>query len=390
MSQAPKPFSQKCAKPKKFRVNSSEVAESLAAIPCLLTAALRTGISARFISPLTMKALRAMALLCLLAKTSDAALMKTANYNNPVTRQQHFDLGKSYGGTVVHLMSGTNFAGSGVVVNNSRCVVMAAHEFENGPGGTFQDPTTENFYVRTGPNYLNNPGTSIRISQLIRHPTRTAPGVGTDSAIAILESDLPGAIPTSIAGTQPVISEVLDLVGFGDQATASVSSWSYITPTSGDIIAGKAPVDTIDSGIIKTRFLANSTQSLIYNGTPGDSGGGLFNSQRQLCGTLSQASSIAGSANTYSVNLISISPWIQQITSPYNVTPTLHIEKNANQVALKAFGSALTLNGGSWLPQKSTNLVDWVDTAEQFSGNTCSITTSEPTVFYRLRWSTVQ
>ena len=217
-----------------------------------------------------------LAALLSLVGESQAAWMKTANYNNLVTRQQHFDLGLSYAGTVVHLVWGTTVVGSAVVVNNPRCILMAAHEFENGPGGTFQDPATDNFFIRTGPNYLTNPGSSVRISQIIRHPTRTAPGVGKDVLIAILESDLPGAIPATIAPAQPAVTEILDIIGFGNQGTASVSSWGYIVPTSGDIIAGKAPVYAADSATIETRFIANSTQPLIFNATPGDSGGGLL------------------------------------------------------------------------------------------------------------------
>ena len=67
----------------------------------------------------------------------------------------------------------------------------------------------------------------MRISQIIRHPTRTAPGVGKDVVIAILESDLPGAIPATIATVQPVVAEVLDIIGFGNPGAASVSSWGY-------------------------------------------------------------------------------------------------------------------------------------------------------------------
>ena len=161
-----------------------------------------------------------LAALIPLAGESRAAWVKTANYNNPVTRQQHFDLGLSYAGTVVHLMWENNVRGSGVVVNNPRCLAMAAHEFEN--AGVFLDPTTEDFFIRTGPNYLTNPGSSVIISQIIRHPTRTAPGVGTDSVIAILESNLPGAIPATIATVEPAIGQILEMIGFGNQGTASV------------------------------------------------------------------------------------------------------------------------------------------------------------------------
>ena len=330
-----------------------------------------------------------LAVLLPLAGESQAAWMKTANYTNPVTRQQHFDLGLSYIGTVVHLMWGTTFVGSAVVVNNPRCILMAAHEFENGPGGTFQDPATDSFFIRTGPNYLNNPGSSVRISQIIRHPTRTAPGVGKDVVIAILESDLPGATPTTIAPAQPAVAEVLDIVGFGNQGTASVSSWGYIVPTSGDIIGGKAPVFAIDSATIQTKFLANSAQPLIFNSTPGDSGGGLFNSQRQLCGTISNSTTPTATASTFSVNLIAISAWIQQVTTPYDppIAPTLQMQLNAGQMTLTAVGTPVSQNGGHWILQRSGTLGTWTDVEEPFIGNVCVTPVTGPSEFYRLRWS---
>ena len=98
------------------------------------------------------------------------------------------------------------------------------------------------------------------------------------------------------------------------------------------------------------------------------------------------ASSPGNSANTYSVNLISISPWIQQVTTPYNVPPTLHLQRNGGQVALTAFNAPISQDAGQWIAQKSTNLVDWADTVEPFVWNKCVISTSQSHEFYKLRW----
>lgn len=325
-----------------------------------------------------------VASMALLAGQSKGAWMKAANYDNLTTRQQHFDLGLSYAGTVVHTMWDTTWRGSGVVVNNPRCIVMSAHQFEN--AGAFLDPAIQNLFVRVGTNYLTNPGSSVRISQIIRHPTRTAPGVGLDVVIAILESDLPWAIPTTIATVQPSVNDVMDIVGFGNQGKSSISSWGYIIPTSGDIIGGKAPVYANDAATIETEFLANSSQPLIFNATPGDSGGGLFNAQRQLCGTLSQISTPSNSAGTYSVDLISIAPWIRGITAPYNLAPTLQIQKNGNQITLKAWNAPIATSAGNWVLDKGNILGDWLPAGVPFIGNTCVLSTSEPREFYRLRF----
>jgi|GEM_PF-2470081 len=143
----------------------------------------------------------------------------------------------------------------------------------------------------------------------------------------ILEAELPGAVPASVATQTPLVGEILQLIGYGIPAIASFTSWGYLDAT-GDIIGGRAPVNTIDSVTIKTRFAINSSTPLIFNGTPGHSGGGVFNSQRQLCGTMTNASIPSTSANTYSVNLTSAfnRTWIQDVSTPYDPSPELSIE----------------------------------------------------------------
>lgn len=349
----------------RFPTSSAEFASSFAKLIALVIGAL-------------------ISLQLLFVAETKGAWMKAANYDNPVTRQQHFDLGLSYAGMVVHTMWDSTWRGSGVVGNNPRCIIMSAHQFEN--AGVFLDPAVQNLYVRSGTNYLNNPGTSVRISQIIRHPTRTAPGVRTDSVIAILESDLPGAIPAAIAVARPTVNDVLDIIGFGNQGKAWIGGWGYIIPTSGDIIGGKAPVYALDGVQIQTKFLANSAQPLIFNATPGDSGGGLLNAQRQLCGNLSNITGPTNNCSTYSVDLISISSWIEQVTSPYNVDPTLHIQHVAGQIVVKVTGAPILHATGTWTLERSTGLEDWDVSDEQFTGNTCVISPTEAREFYRLRF----
>ena len=107
-----------------------------------------------------------------------------------------------------------SFKATGVVVNNPRCVLVTAHQTEE--GNAFLNLDAHEFTVNTSANYLNNAqGSSIKVSQIIRHPSRTSPGSGTDAAIFILETDLPGAKPAKIATTAPTSGTILKLIGYG-------------------------------------------------------------------------------------------------------------------------------------------------------------------------------
>lgn len=201
----------------------------------------------------------AAVLLTMLGLVAGAAggVMKDPNYANPVIYQQHLDLGRSFKNQVVALMWGTNHYGSGVLVINKRCVLLSAHQTES--FGTNLDLATDNLSIRTGTNYFH-PTMTIPVIGLIRHPGRTSPGVGTDLALMILAHDLPGGIPTQIATNAPAIDTVLSLIGFGKQATPNRGN---ISPISGDIIGGNAPLQEIDSASIVTYFQKNWTYPLM-------------------------------------------------------------------------------------------------------------------------------
>lgn len=325
---------------------------------------------------------------------SKGGLMTDANYSNPVKHQQHLDLGKSYEGTVVAFMWGANCRGSGVLVNNRRCVLIAAHEVEDS-GRTF-DPILDNLSINTGINYLTSPGLNIKVDSIIKHPSRTSPGVGTDLAMLILKHDLPGGIPAQISTTAPTVNTILDLVGYGKQATPNLGT----LPITGDIIAGRAPVYSIDTKI-ETRFSKFSSLPLVYNAHNGDSGGGVFGSDRSLYGTVAQSSGISGTANTYSINL-SLSQnydWIQQIATatpaiPYvpSIAPELSCALISNSTFCLKMNTPCVQEGGNWVLQTSLNLQNWIDSTAVFAFSNSSgcyeystpIDTERK--FFRLKW----
>ncbi len=55
-------------------------------------------------------------------------------------------------------------------------------------------------------------------------------------------------------------------------------------------------------------------------------------------------------------------------------------------MTLTAFNAPISQEAGQWIAQKSTNLVDWTDTVEQFVWNKCVVATSQPHEFYKLLW----
>jgi len=312
---------------------------------------------------------------------SKGGLMTAANYNNPVTRQQHLDLGSSFNGTVVYIKVNGAFGGSGVVINNSRCVLVAAHETEE--NGAFWNLDTHEYIVGSGTNYLNSPGATVKVSQLIRHPTRTSPDIGTDLAILILESDLPSAKPTSIATITPAVGDILKLVGFGHPGIGKSGGSGLLTP-SGEILGGYAPVNAIENGTrIKTRFSTTSSVPLIFNATPGDSGGGLFNSQNQLCGTITNGTTPATSAITLAplLSLASNFDWIQEVTVLFGRPPELRIEPAGTAMRL-----TWNAESAGYRLQTSDDLVGWTNLGSVITapGTYDDPIASRPRQFYRL------
>ena len=324
--------------------------------------------------------------------------MTDANYSNPITYAQHLGIGQSYKGTVVHVMKGNTHIGSGVLVNNRRCILTCDHVIAS--GGVPLDPVADNIRIVTD-NWMTQNGVSIPASYFVRFSGRiTAPSADNDFALVVLSSDLPGGVPAQISTVSPAVTQIMKLVGGGNQATPTIPSFQ-----TGDLIGGQAKISYV-SGQLTTQFFRNSTVPLIYNSNNGDSGGAVVDTLDDpqngvIYGIMRYASAPGNNGYTESVNMTlpGNKGWVDSVTStipsiPYvpAVLPELSCEgMGSSNLRLKTNRPSIE-EGGEWLLQTSTDFQTWTNSPAVFAPSTppgfyeCVLPIDADKRFFRLKW----
>jgi hypothetical protein len=210
------------------------------------------------------------------------------------------------------------------------------------------------YQVGTGANYITNAGNSVSATVLV-YPGFDPSNPGQTIDLAIIHFAQPIAGPT-VRLTNAAIGDVLSHAGFGDYGTPSTGE----IHRDGNSRAFNAVLDTLPPLIGYTTNYYCSTDFGPYisgngKGLSGDSGGGVFDANRNLIGIMSaQTGNTDGVGSTIFLNLTSpdILSWITSNTSLPAVRPVLSLDGLGNLTTTGATNQVYGI-------QASINLQDW-------------------------------
>jgi hypothetical protein len=344
-----------------------------------------------------------LALLTSLPKVSEGAVMLDAGTTLPGS--SYITYGTNFANSMVAIkridsITGVISYGSGIQIDEKH-VITAAHVMDLDSSGGLRP--ISNMSVEIGPDILS-PSISSAFARYQVHPTYpVSSGLGTGSQIdiAIIEiNEVLAGRGVNISSTSVATGIVLAHAGYGRYALQEQS----IQPVDGKLrafnAASRAPTSLFNDYFYTS---ANNLSGLSYPLKGGalnqDSGGGVYqqvNSEFFLTGLMvAQSSGTTAGVRTTHLDLTrpEIRQWLDafRMNSTAPTPPKLSLNSQGGNVICLKSSEPLQCFGGRWIPEYSSDLLNWCEFANAFNPTQdgsyeCPLYLTGDRQYFRLRW----